>query len=173
MLTMYPIHSFLILSIIKQQPTSSRCCRCGSATHLHTSFRGCPLNEANQDTVRRSVRARTNVNAEAVCALDQISSNHSHIYTSPYYIFLKENEGTPQPEAAPATAANHVCASCGAPNHQRSTFRDCPFNNRNVESEHGAQYRIACNVPFVPEQVVGPNICYTPGSHTVVMYCHE
>ena len=159
MLTVYPIHSFLILSIIKQQPTSSRRCRCGSTTHLRTSFRGCPLNDANQDTVRRSVRARTNVNAQAVREISKIGSIHLHV-TILY--FLKEPAATPQPEAAPAIAPS-VCSSCGAPGHLRSTFATCPFNRRNVESEHGPQYQTACIVPFVPEQIMGPNICYTPG----------
>ena len=85
------------------------------------------------------------------------------IHNSQY--ILKETQATPQPEAAPAsTATPQLCASCGSPGHSRSTFRDCPFNERNVESEHGPQYQVACRMPFAPEHVFGKNICYTPGA---------
>ena len=67
-------------------------------------------------------------------------------------------------DAAPTTTVTipPVCASCGAPGHQRSTFAACPFNRLNVEPEHGPQYHVACIPPFAPEHVMGRNICYTP-----------
>ena len=56
-----------------------------------------------------------------------------------------------------------TCLRCGSPEHSRASNRTCPFHPSNAQSEHGAQFKIACTIPFVPEHVFGPNISFVCG----------
>ncbi|KAG2215605.1 hypothetical protein INT45_013091 [Circinella minor] len=56
------------------------------------------------------------------------------------------------------------CPKYGNLSHFRATSGSYPFNRRNVVSEHGAQFRIACQEHFEPENIFGYYICYTQES---------
>ncbi|KAI9484540.1 hypothetical protein BDB00DRAFT_878740 [Zychaea mexicana] len=81
-----------------------------------------------------------------------------------------------------STASVRSCSRCGSPDHLRSSNRSCPFHPGNVESQHGARFQKACTIPFIPEHIFGPNICYTPGASyrrhifprmdTTCSFCH-
>ncbi|KAG2216561.1 hypothetical protein INT45_013570 [Circinella minor] len=138
-------------------------CRCGSTTHRRVTFHGCRLNERN---VRRRIESENTSLA---------GNNMDIIIENPTPDLLTSNEATEEgidvnDDVQPtnnetATPTRVCCPRCGSPEHSRSNNRACPFHTSNVQSEHGAQFQIACTVPFVPEHIFGPNISFTRGNN--------
>ncbi|KAG2212147.1 hypothetical protein INT45_006473 [Circinella minor] len=142
---------------------SSQQCRCGSTTHRRVTFHGCRLNERN---VRRRIESENTSLA---------GNNMDIIIENPTPDLLTSNEATEEgidvnDDVQPtnnetATPTRVCCPRCGSPEHSRSNNRACPFHTSNVQSEYGAQFQIACTVPFVPEHIFGPNISFTRGNN--------
>ncbi|KAG2211039.1 hypothetical protein INT45_013578 [Circinella minor] len=118
------------------------CSRCGSDTHQRSSHRDCPYNSCNQSENQNTENQEPPVKNESTETISMYASK-----------LLLEAE------------IIRTCTSCGSPSHSRRTSRLCPFNDTNIESDHGAEYQLAYTLPFNPENVIGPSICYMPGEN--------
>ncbi|KAG2224292.1 hypothetical protein INT45_012860 [Circinella minor] len=173
------------MSSQNQNQREDRICICGANSHLNRNHSDCPLNERN---VRRRLHNDETIIVEEPeqplestrqrrscprcgSSTHQRSSHRDCPYNSRNQ---SENQTTENQEPhvqnetietvgtyASKVETTRTCPSCGSPSHSRL----CPFNDVNIESDHGVEYERACTLPFDSENVIGPNICYTLGEN--------
>ncbi|KAG2217967.1 hypothetical protein INT45_001401 [Circinella minor] len=172
------------MSSHNQNQREDRICICGANSHLNRNHSDCPLNERNvrhrlhndetiiveePEQLLESTRQRRSC-LRCGSNTHQRSSHHDCPYNARNQSENQttENQEPPvQNETIDTFEAETIrtCPSCGSPSHSWRTSRLCPFNDANIESDYRAEYQLACTLPFNAENVIGPNICYTPGKN--------
>ncbi|KAG2222959.1 hypothetical protein INT45_012937 [Circinella minor] len=165
---------------------------CGSTTHLNRNNRDCPLNRRNNNN-ERNVRPRIDTSnndpiscpncgstthsdpSHAECTSANINSNNNNDnlmqdadgFAQEQLENLEEEDNgavldriTEELNSANQGRRNNVPPAASTP------VLPPPFPTRRCPkfSEHGAQFRIACQEHFEPENIFGYNICYTQES---------